>query len=76
MKRGIIMYKHVSNLIVYRELGDDSILMELARIFEDFDWYRANVLGESVAFSASKVAEIQDKKHISKESLTTRVMHR
>jgi hypothetical protein len=73
MKRGIIMYKHVSNLIVYRELGDDSILMELARIFEDFDWYRANVLGESVAFSASKVAEIQDKKHISKESLTTRV---
>lgn len=67
------MYKQVSKLIVYRELGEDSILKRLAGIFEDFDWYRDNVLSDSSAFSASKLAEIQDKKHISKESLITRI---
>ena len=67
------MYKYVSKLIVYRELGEDSILKRLANIFEDFDWYKENVISDSSAFSASKLAEIADKKHISKESLITRV---
>lgn len=67
------MYKQVSKLIVYRDLGQDSILIKLAEIFEDFDWYKANVLGSSTALSASKVEELKDKKHISKESLITRI---
>ncbi|MGN0438513.1 MAG: ATP-binding protein [Lachnospiraceae bacterium] len=67
------MYKQVSKLIVYRDLGQDSILVKLAEIFEDFDWYKANVLGNSTALSASKVEELKDKKHISKESLITRI---
>lgn len=67
------MYKQVSKLIVYRDLGEDSILKKLAGIFEDFDWYKANVLGGSTALSASKVEELKDKKHISKESLITRI---
>ncbi len=67
------MYKQVSKLIVYRELGEDSILKRLAAIFEDFDWYRENVVNGSTALSASKVEELKDKKHISKESLTTRI---
>lgn len=67
------MYKQVSKLIVYRELGEDSILKRLAAIFEDFDWYRENVVNGSTALSASKVEELKDKKHISKESLITRI---
>ena len=67
------MYKQVSKLIVYRDLGEDSILKKLAGIFEDFDWYKANVLGGSTALSASKVEELKDKKHFSKESLITRI---
>ncbi|MGN0154157.1 MAG: ATP-binding protein [Lachnospiraceae bacterium] len=67
------MYKQVSKLIVYRDLGEDSILRRLADIFEDFDWYKENVLGSSSAFSASKLEEMKDKKHISKESLITRI---
>ncbi|MCM1158207.1 MAG: ATP-binding protein [Bacteroidales bacterium] len=67
------MYKQVSKLIVYRDLGADSILRRLADIFEDFDWYKENVLGNSSAFSASKLEEMKDKKHISKESLITRI---
>lgn len=67
------MYKQVSKLIVYRELGEDSILKRLADIFEDFDWYKENVLGGSSAFSAAKLEELKDKKHISKESLITRI---
>ncbi|MBR1866780.1 MAG: ATP-binding protein [Lachnospiraceae bacterium] len=67
------MYKHVSKLIVYRDLGEDSILRRLADIFEDFDWYKENVVGSSSAFSASKLEEMRDKKHISKESLITRI---
>lgn len=67
------MYKQVSKLIVYRDLGEDSILKRLAGIFEDFDWYKENVLGGSSAFSASKLEEMKDKKHISKESLITRI---
>lgn len=67
------MYKHVSKLIVYRDLGEDSILKRLADIFEDFDWYKENVVGSSSAFSASKLEEMRDKKHISKESLITRI---
>lgn len=67
------MYKQVSKLIVYRDLGEDSILNRLASIFEDFDWYKENVLGNSSAFSASKLEEMKDKKHISKESLITRI---
>ena len=67
------MYKQVSKLIVYRDLGEDSILKRLAAIFEDFDWYKENVLGSSSAFSASKLEEMKDKKHISKESLITRI---
>ena len=67
------MYKQVSKLIVYRDLGEDSILKHLAAIFEDFDWYKENVLGSSSAFSASKLEEMKDKKHISKESLITRI---
>lgn len=31
------MYQEVSKLILYRDLGEDSILFRLARIFEDFD---------------------------------------
>lgn len=67
------MYKQVSKLIVYRDLGEDSILKRLADIFEDFDWYKENVLHGSSAFSAAKLEEIKDKKHISKESLITRI---
>ena len=67
------MYKQVAKLIVYRDLGEDSILKQLAGIFEDFDWYKENVLGNSSAFSASKLEEMKDKKHISKESLITRI---
>ena len=67
------MYKQVSKLIVYRDLGEDSILKHLAAIFEDFDWYKENVLGGSSAFTASKLEEMKDKKHISKESLITRI---
>lgn len=67
------MYKQVSKLIVYRDLGQDSILVKLADIFEDFDWYKANVLGGSTTLSASKVEELKDRKHISKESLITRI---
>lgn len=67
------MYKQVSKLIVYRELGEDSILKRLANIFEDFSWYQKNVLGNSSAFSASQLEEMKDKKHISKEGLITRV---
>ncbi len=67
------MYKQVSKLIVYRDLGENSILKRLADIFEDFDWYKENVLGGSSAFSASKLEEMKDKKHISKESLITRI---
>ncbi len=67
------MYKQVSKLIVYRDLGEDSILKRLAAIFEDFDWYKENVLGGSSAFTASKLEEMKDKKHISKESLITRI---
>ena len=67
------MYKQVSKLIEYRDLGEDSILKRLAAIFEDFDWYKENVLGSSSAFSASKLEEMKDKKHISKESLITRI---
>ena len=67
------MYKEVSKLIVYRDLGEDSILLNLAGIFEDFDWYKANVLGGDSALSASKIEELKDRKHISKESLITRI---
>lgn len=31
------MYREVSRLILYRDLGEDSILFRLAKIFEDFD---------------------------------------
>ncbi|MBQ8147934.1 MAG: ATP-binding protein [Lachnospiraceae bacterium] len=31
------MYKEVSKLILYRDLGEDCILFRLAKIFEDFD---------------------------------------
>lgn len=31
------MYQEVSRLILYRDLGEDSILLRLAKIFEDFD---------------------------------------
>ena len=31
------MYQEVSKLILYRDLGEDSILFRLAKIFEDFD---------------------------------------
>ncbi len=67
------MYKQVAKLIVYRDLGEDSILRRLSDIFEDFDWYKENVLGSSSALSASKIEEMKDRKHISKESLITRI---
>lgn len=67
------MYKQISKLIVYRDLGENSILLNLAKIFEDFDWYKVNVLGDSSALSASKIEELKDRKHISKESLITRI---
>lgn len=31
------MYRKISKLILYRDLGEDSILLRLAKIFEDFD---------------------------------------
>lgn len=67
------MYRYVSKLIVYRDLGEDSILKCLSGIFEDFDWYKENVIGDASAFSAAKLEELKDKKHISKESLITRI---
>lgn len=36
------MYQEVSKLILYRDLGEDSILFRLAKIFEDFDEGVAN----------------------------------
>lgn len=36
------MYQEVSRLILYRDLGEDSILFRLARIFEDFDEKKVN----------------------------------
>lgn len=36
------MYQEVSKLILYRDLGEDSILFRLAQIFEDFDEKKAN----------------------------------
>lgn len=36
------MYQEVSKLILYRDLGEDSILFHLAQIFEDFDEKKAN----------------------------------
>ena len=31
------MYRQISNLILYSDLGEDSILLRLAEIFEDFE---------------------------------------
>ena len=31
------MYKEIAKLILYRDLGEDSILLKLGGIFEDFD---------------------------------------
>ena len=31
------MYREVAKLILYRDLGEDSILLKLAQIFEDFE---------------------------------------
>ena len=31
------MYREVAKLILYRDLGEDSILLKLAEIFEDFE---------------------------------------
>ena len=36
------MYKETAKLILYRDLGEDSILLKLAGIFEDFDLNRAS----------------------------------
>ena len=36
------MYKEVAKLILYRDLGEDSILLKLSGIFEDFDLERAS----------------------------------
>ena len=36
------MYKETAKLILYRDLGEDSILLKLAGIFEDFDLKRAS----------------------------------
>ena len=40
------MYREVSKLILYRDLGEDSILLKLADIFKRFDscHYRADEL--------------------------------
>ncbi len=35
------MYRETAKLILYRDLGEDSILLELASIFEDFELQRA-----------------------------------
>ena len=31
------MYREAAKLILYRDLGEDSILLKLAKIFEDFE---------------------------------------
>ena len=31
------MYRDIARLILYRDLGEDSILLKLSGIFEDFD---------------------------------------
>ena len=31
------MYRDIAKLVLYRDLGEDSILMKLSGIFEDFD---------------------------------------
>ena len=36
------MYKEVAKLILYRDLGEDSILLKLSGIFEDFELNRAS----------------------------------
>ena len=36
------MYRDVAKLILYRDLGEDSILLKLAGIFEDFDLKRGS----------------------------------
>ena len=35
------MYKEIAKLILYRDLGEDSILLKLGGIFEDFELDRA-----------------------------------
>ena len=35
------MYKEIAKLILYRDLGEDSILLKLGGIFEDFELNRA-----------------------------------
>ena len=34
------MYRDIAKLVLYRDLGEDSILMKLSGIFEDFDLKR------------------------------------
>lgn len=34
------MYKEIAKLILYRDLGEDSILLKLGGIFEDFELNR------------------------------------
>ena len=34
------MYRDIARLILYRDLGEDSILRKLSGIFEDFDLER------------------------------------
>ena len=35
------MYRDIAKLVLYRDLGEDSILMKLSGIFEDFDMKRS-----------------------------------
>ena len=37
------MYKSISGLLLYRELGEDSILYKLSDIFKDMDYELASV---------------------------------
>lgn len=37
------MYREVAKLVLYRDLGEDSILLKLSGIFRDFEIGRAHV---------------------------------
>ena len=52
------MYKLVSNLILYSDLGADSILPALCRVFEDFDDVRTQPEGISDAEKAALTGRI------------------
>ena len=45
------MYRDIAKLVLYRNLGENSILMKLSGIFEDFDRMRSWLQGSTTRSS-------------------------